>query len=102
MIRRPPRSTLFPYTTLFRSASGASNASGVVTFTVKDTVIETVTYTATDTTDSITITPTAAVTFTVDRGSTRPTSTHANLPLVVVDVTTNSTITVTLTVANNH
>src|SRR5688572_32479145 len=26
MIRRPPRSTLFPYTTLFRSASG--NASG--------------------------------------------------------------------------
>src|SRR2546430_7162473 len=25
MIRRPPRSTLFPYTTLFRSASGAPN-----------------------------------------------------------------------------
>src|SRR3712207_9294473 len=24
MIRRPPRSTLFPYTTLFRSRSGAS------------------------------------------------------------------------------
>src|SRR2546421_9121286 len=24
MIRRPPRSTLFPYTTLFRSASGVS------------------------------------------------------------------------------
>src|SRR3712207_8703886 len=28
MIRRPPRSTLFPYTTLFRSAPGA-RASGV-------------------------------------------------------------------------
>src|SRR5260370_24465649 len=29
MIRRPPRSTLFPYTTLFRSCSnGASNWSG--------------------------------------------------------------------------
>src|SRR5258705_6168681 len=28
MIRRPPRSTLFPYTTLFRSASG----EGPVTF----------------------------------------------------------------------
>src|SRR3712207_8022990 len=31
MIRRPPRSTLFPYTTLFRSASGgvlSSNALG--------------------------------------------------------------------------
>src|SRR2546426_8964228 len=26
MIRRPPRSTLFPYTTLFRSASAAVNA----------------------------------------------------------------------------
>src|SRR5258708_30295208 len=25
MIRRPPRSTLFPYTTLFRSAIGAMN-----------------------------------------------------------------------------
>src|SRR2546429_1403938 len=26
MIRRPPRSTLFPYTTLFRSASGSREA----------------------------------------------------------------------------
>src|SRR2546430_6030660 len=26
MIRRPPRSTLFPYTTLFRSARGAAEA----------------------------------------------------------------------------
>src|SRR3712207_9590373 len=26
MIRRPPRSTLFPYTTLFRSAAGESRA----------------------------------------------------------------------------
>src|SRR3712207_7931575 len=27
MIRRPPRSTLFPYTTLFRSPSGLKNAT---------------------------------------------------------------------------
>src|SRR5256885_17189323 len=27
MIRRPPRSTLFPYTTLFRSCSGAPSAA---------------------------------------------------------------------------
>src|SRR2546427_5429068 len=46
------------------AASGPSAASGVVTFTVKDTKAEAVTYTATDTTDSITITPTATVTFT--------------------------------------
>src|SRR5438445_1861088 len=32
MIRRPPRSTLFPYTTLFRStfAPGASSCSGLL------------------------------------------------------------------------
>src|SRR3712207_8483001 len=29
MIRRPPRSTLFPYTTLFRSAHPATSASAV-------------------------------------------------------------------------
>src|SRR5256886_9935487 len=31
MIRRPPRSTLFPYTTLFRSCTGTSVGSGTVT-----------------------------------------------------------------------
>src|SRR3989442_15530979 len=30
MIRRPPRSTLFPYTTLFRSPSGLRRAGAVV------------------------------------------------------------------------
>src|SRR3712207_8610751 len=30
MIRRPPRSTLFPYTTLFRSAGKTSVATGLV------------------------------------------------------------------------
>src|SRR2546422_8588662 len=30
MIRRPPRSTLFPYTTLFRSASRRQRGYGVV------------------------------------------------------------------------
>src|SRR5258708_14638059 len=34
MIRRPPRSTLFPYTTLFRSLN---HARKVVAFTVTDT-----------------------------------------------------------------
>src|SRR2546427_5273368 len=29
MIRRPPRSTLFPYTTLFRSVVTVSNQSGI-------------------------------------------------------------------------
>src|SRR3712207_7776599 len=30
MIRRPPRSTLFPYTTLFRSGYGAGDLSAVI------------------------------------------------------------------------
>src|SRR3712207_8359670 len=30
MIRRPPRSTLFPYTTLFRSVGGGLGVAGVV------------------------------------------------------------------------
>src|SRR3712207_7025633 len=29
MIRRPPRSTLFPYTTLFRSKGAAGSVSGI-------------------------------------------------------------------------
>src|SRR2546425_7970230 len=32
MIRRPPRSTLFPYTTLFRSLSGGLAGSGASLF----------------------------------------------------------------------
>src|SRR3989442_1988226 len=33
MIRRPPRSTLFPYTTLFRSASATFSSNPLVTTT---------------------------------------------------------------------
>src|SRR2546430_13617580 len=33
MIRRPPRSTLFPYTTLFRSGVGTTSAAQVLTLT---------------------------------------------------------------------
>src|SRR3712207_6886955 len=37
MIRRPPRSTLFPYTTLFRSGSGA-NGKGTLLNVLLDVV----------------------------------------------------------------
>src|ERR1044071_8744689 len=37
MIRRPPRSTLFPYTTLFRSINAVQNVTSYpVTFTIID------------------------------------------------------------------
>jgi hypothetical protein len=45
------------------AASGASDSSGHVTFTVKSSTVGTSSYTATDTTDSITIGQTATVTF---------------------------------------
>src|SRR5687767_15608743 len=32
MIRRPPRSTLFPYTTLFRSSKGCTSPSSVMSW----------------------------------------------------------------------
>src|SRR5688572_31555221 len=36
MIRRPPRSTLFPYTTLFRSFTGAVEALVTLTVDMRD------------------------------------------------------------------
>src|SRR2546422_6844809 len=44
MIRRPPRSTLFPYTTLFRSGTSSESAQQALTATEKGrlTVQETV------------------------------------------------------------
>src|SRR2546422_5308506 len=39
MIRRPPRSTLFPYTTLFRSLNDPVNNSDVMARTISITVV---------------------------------------------------------------
>src|SRR3712207_7243671 len=39
MIRRPPRSTLFPYTTLFRSAPLLGRACGLVPATAVERVV---------------------------------------------------------------
>jgi MSHA biogenesis protein MshQ len=49
---------------IITTLSGTTNASGVATFSVKDGSPEAITYTATDSTDGITITQTALVTFT--------------------------------------
>ena len=42
MIRRPPRSTLFPYTTLFRSSSGSilSSIGELMPYYISDVVLE--------------------------------------------------------------
>jgi conserved repeat domain len=80
------------------AASGPSDASGVVTFTVKDAVAETVTYTAHDTTDSVTLTSTAAVTFTaIPVADISITKTVAGAPPYAA----GANRTYTITVANN-
>ena len=56
------------------SGGGSTNGAGVVTFSVTSATVETVTYTATDTTDSITLVDDAAVDFTFADG-TPPTNT---------------------------
>src|SRR2546428_2356758 len=49
MMRRPPRSTLFPYTTLFRSTFGAAPGLGVSAFTLETWFMRTGTGTSTTT-----------------------------------------------------
>src|SRR3712207_7643099 len=85
MIRRPPRSTLFPYTTLFRSRTGS----------VLVVQPQTGVYRAFDATcphagarvdapDGDTLTcPAHGSTFRVDRKSTRLNSSHANISYAV-------------------
>src|SRR5258707_6218230 len=72
MIRRPPRSTLFPYTTLFRSVNGSSPLK-----TFKDLIV-------------MAKTRPGAVSYgslgngsTADRKSTRLNSSHANISYAV-------------------
>src|SRR5256885_8913362 len=71
MIRRPPRSTLFPYTTLFRS-NGASSPSGALDGV--DIGSTTPVRSASASTSFLTSTPTGIVF--EDRKSTRLNSSH--------------------------
>ncbi|MBN1345785.1 MAG: Ig-like domain-containing protein [Phycisphaerae bacterium] len=77
-------------------ASGATNASGQVTFTVRSSIAKAVTLRATDTTDSVIVTDTEGVTFTAnltDVGASTVTSVDGG---AVADNVDTETITVTL------
>jgi hypothetical protein len=89
-----------PGTPTISPASGASNASGVVTFTVKSTMAGADVFTATDTTDTIVITQTATVTFTPGVVSATHSTVTASPASVHADGRASSTITVTLKDAN--
>ena len=83
--------------------SGTSNASGQATFSAKDSVVESVTYRATDVTDAnLPITQTATVNFTVGPVSTTASTVVANPTQVIADGSSNSTIAVTLKDGFNH
>ena len=91
-----------PANSTISSASGPSNSSGVVTFTVTDSTAETATYTATDTSDGVAIADTAVVTFTPGVVSKNLSSVNQSLSSVPADGATTSTITVTLEDANGN
>src|SRR3712207_7812134 len=75
MIRRPPRSTLFPYTTLFRSPHPAGLPAGTVTGGVS--------IRPADAGDWESIAALHAASWRRDRKSTRLNSSHANISYAV-------------------
>src|SRR3712207_8202522 len=89
MIRRPPRSTLFPYTTLFRSRDASGNFSaGTITAALNGNASTATT--ATNATNfsgtlsgDVTGTQSATTVASVDRKSTRLNSSHANISYAV-------------------
>ena len=78
------------------AASGPSDVSGVVTFTVKSTTAGSATLTASDTTDSVTLGQTASVAFVAGPGSASQSLVAASPASIVADGSTTSTVTVTL------
>ena len=78
------------------SASGPSNSSGIVTFTVKSTVSGSATFTALDTTDSVTINQTGAITFVATLVSASQSTVSASPLSILANGSATSTVTVTL------
>src|SRR2546429_1972471 len=76
MIRRPPRSTLFPYTTLFRSQQGIAE-SGETTYQVGVAVLDPTSYRRVSFSDGV------RDAFVIDRKSTRLNSSHGYISYAV-------------------
>src|SRR5260370_13085584 len=75
MIRRPPRSTLFPYTTLFRSASVLYSGGWVAGVVVEG---------SSPTIDHVTVSNSSYDGIRVNGTSTRPKSTHTSITANVI------------------
>src|SRR3712207_8022826 len=78
MIRRPPRSTLFPYTTLFRSTHGLAFAGSGAFKTVSVCVGALLSYRG----SAVVLDPSTELA-PIDRKSTRLNSSHANISYAV-------------------
>lgn len=78
------------------SGGGVSDSNGAVSFFVKDLNLETVTYTATDSTDPLVLVQTASVTFTTGPGNATLSTVSANPTSLTADGVSASTLTVTL------
>src|SRR3712207_7793078 len=85
MIRRPPRSTLFPYTTLFRSRKGAGQQAWTAGFWRRGSAAGPPTVSGNAGQTVVRRRRAAAVTPvpTTDRKSTRLNSSHANISYAV-------------------
>src|SRR3712207_6962492 len=90
MIRRPPRSTLFPYTTLFRSvpnreavAEGITGSAGVVSSAAIVMVAVFSIFATLSTIDMKQLGVGLAAAILLDRKSTRLNSSHANISYAV-------------------
>src|SRR3712207_8899257 len=89
MIRRPPRSTLFPYTTLFRSSKNASCPAAVSTLMGSN---------AKEGNVILPFEPIISIS-SLDRKSTRLNSSHANISYAVFCLKKKKPIEMTLQVA---
>src|SRR3712207_7515880 len=93
MIRRPPRSTLFPYTTLFRSYASRAYWAGTIKMSLSKFFILRVLHDrpmhgydiarAVERTTNGCCSPTEGTIYPVDRKSTRLNSSHANISYAV-------------------
>ncbi len=82
--------------------SATTNASGQATFTVSSSKAETVTYTAVDTTDNVTVMQTASVTFTPGAADAAQSTVTASQASVPANWSSSSTLTVTIKDANDN
>src|SRR3712207_7715284 len=98
MIRRPPRSTLFPYTTLFRSriATQAAIRDACNTLAEDATTLACYGYIIVDHTAEEGQNTTVVIDTPTDRKSTRLNSSHANISYAVFCLKKKKTQTTTL------